>query len=203
MPIPEIQKGEKTDEFLSRCIKSISGEYPREAAYAICQEKVKNRTMSKETEEVFVLTPKKAENRNSYIKRCSSHQKMKGQYPSMKTRLGECMHAYNSYYKYWSRLEEFGSEDHPDVKFEGCMSKHKASGKDYKEAYSMCMSELIVEPVAMEEMGTNIGDCIAKRMKEDSSLTQEEARARCAASVVVQPSGGTNPAVVGTGTVTI
>ena len=85
----------------------------------------------------------------------------------------------------------------PDVKFEGCMSKHKASGKDYKEAYSMCMSELIVEPVAMEEMDTNIGDCIAKRMKEDSSLTQEEARKRCAASVVVQPSGGSNPAVVG------
>jgi hypothetical protein len=126
---------------------------------------------------------------------------MKGQYPSMKTRLGECMHAYNSYYKYWSRLEEFGSEEHPDVKFEGCMSKHKASGKDYKEAYSMCMSELIVEPVAMEEMDTAIGDCIAKRMREDSSLTQEEARARCAASVVVQPSGGTNPAVVGAVTV--
>ena len=122
---------------------------------------------------------------------------MKEQYPSMKTRLGECMHAYNSYYKYWARLDEFGSEEHPDVKFEGCMSNYKAQGKDYKEAYTMCMSELIVEPVAMENMDTNIGDCIAKRMREDSSLTQEEARKRCAASVVVQPSGGSNPQVVG------
>jgi len=198
MPIPTPNKGEKTDDFLSRCKKSISNEYPSEQAMAICYEKVKNRTMSEETEEVFVLTPKKAENRNSYIKRCSSHQKMKTQYPSMKERLNNCMHSYNSYYKYWARLEEFGSEDHPDVKFEGCMSKYKASGKDYKEAYTMCMSELIVEPVAMENMGTNIGDCIAKRMKDDSSLTQDEARKRCAASVVVQPSGGSNPQVVGT-----
>jgi hypothetical protein len=58
------------------------------------------------------------------------------------------------------------------------------------------MSELIVEPVAMEEMETNIGECIAKRMKEDSSLTQDEARKRCSASIVVEPSGGTNPVVV-------
>jgi hypothetical protein len=122
---------------------------------------------------------------------------MRKQFPGMKERMNECLHGFNSYYKYWSRLEEFGSEDHPDVKFEGCMSKYKASGKDYKEAYTMCMSELIVEPVAMENMDTNIGDCIAKRMREDSSLTKEEARKRCAASVVVQPTGGSNPVVVG------
>jgi len=115
----------------------------------------------------------------------------------MKERLGSCMNSFNAYYKYWARLEEFGSEDHPDVKFEGCMSKYKASGKDYKESYSMCMSELIVEPVAMENMETAIGDCIKKRMDADSSLTQDEARKRCSASIVVQPSGGSNPAVVG------
>ena len=194
MPIPTPDKGEKTDEFIPRCMKAISGEYGREQAYAICQEKVKNRSMS---EDMFVLKPKKAENRGAYISRCSSNSKMKEQYPNMKERLGSCMNSFNAYYKYWARLEEFGSEDHPDVKFEGCMSKYKASGKDYKEAYSMCMGELIVEPVAMENMDTNIGDCIAKRMKEDSSLTQEEARKRCSASVVVQPSGGSNPAVVG------
>jgi hypothetical protein len=50
----------------------------------------------------------------------------------------------------------------------------------------------------MEEMETNIGECIAKRMKENSSLTQDEARKRCSASVVVEPSGGSNPQVVGT-----
>lgn len=197
MPIPSPEKGEKTDDFLPRCIKAIANEYPSEQAYAICQKKIENRKMSKETEEVFVLTPKKAENRGSYISRCSAHSKMKQQYPNMKERLGSCMNAFNAYYKYWSRLEEFGSEDHPDVKFEGCMSNYKAAGKDYKEAYSLCMGELIVEPVAMEEMGTNIGDCVAKRLKEDPSLTREEARKRCAASVVVQPSGGSNPAVVG------
>jgi len=197
MPIPSPEKGEKTDDFLSRCIKSIADEYPTDQAYAICQKKIENRKMSKETEEIFVLSPRKSEKRGDYISRCSSHAKMKSQHPSMKERLNTCMHAYNSYYKYWSRLEEFGSEDHPDVKFEGCMSNYKAAGKDYKEAYSLCMSELIVEPVAMENMDTNIGDCVAKRIKEDPSLTREEARKRCAASVVVQPSGGSNPAVVG------
>jgi len=202
MPIPTKNPDEKTDEFISRCMKSISDEYAHEQAYAICQNQLSKQEMSKDTEEVFVLAPKKSENRNSYIKRCSSHQKMKGQYPSMKTRLGECMHAYNSYYKYWSRLEEFGSEDHPDVKFEGCMSEHKASGKDYKEAYSMCMSELIVEPVAMENMESNIEACAKKRMDEEG-ISHEQAIKECSASVVVQPSGGTNPAVVGTGTVTI
>jgi hypothetical protein len=200
MPIPEIQKGEKTDEFLSRCIKSISDEYPRDAAYAICKQKVDNRSMSKETEEVFVLTPKKAENRGSYISRCSAHSKMKEQYPNMKERLGSCMNSFNAYYKYWSRLEEFGSEEHPDVKFEGCMSKQKASGKDYKEAYSMCMSELIVEPVAMEEMESNIEACAKKRM-ESEGISHEQAIKECSASVVVQPSGGTNPAVVGAVTI--
>jgi hypothetical protein len=194
MPIPSPEKNERTDEFLPRCMKAISGEYGREQAYAICREKVKNRNMS---EEVFVLTPKKAENRGSYLSRCQAHSKMKEQYPNMKERMGSCLNSFNAYYKYWSRLEEFGSEDHPDVKFEGCMSKQKASGKDYKEAYSLCMSELIVEPVAMENMDTAIGDCIKKRMDEDSSLTHEEARKRCAASVVVQPSGGSNPVVVG------
>lgn len=197
MPIPSPEKSEKTDEFLSRCIKAIADEYTREQAYAICKQKVDKRSMSKETEEVFVLTPKKAENRGSYLSRCQAHSKMKEQYPNMKERMGSCLNSFNAYYKYWSRLEEFGSEEHPDVKFEGCMSKHKASGKDYKEAYSTCMAELLIEPVAMEEMDTAIGDCIAKRMKEDSSLTREEARARCAASVVVQPSGGSNPQVVG------
>lgn len=151
--------------------------------------------MLKETDEVFILTPKKAENRGSYISRCSSNQKMKQQYPSMKERLNNCMNAFNSYYKYWARLEEFGSEEHPDVKFEGCMSKYKASGKDYKESYSMCMSELIVEPVAMENMESNIEVCAQKRMKEEG-IGHEQAIKECSASVVVEPSGGTNPVVV-------
>jgi hypothetical protein len=197
MPIPTPDKGERTDEYLSRCYKSIANEYTREQALAICQNQLSKEEMSKETEEVFVLTPKKSEGRGAYLSRCQSHQKMKSQYPSLKERSVFCLSSFNAYYKYWSRLEEFGSEEHPDVKFEGCMSNYKAQGKDYKEAYSMCMSELIVEPVAMENMETAIGDCIKKRMDADSSLTQDEARKRCSASIVVQPSGGSNPAVVG------
>ena len=193
MPIPTPDKGEKTDEFIPRCMKAISGEYGREQAYAICQEKVKNRSMS---EDMFVLKPKKAENRGAYISRCSSNSKMKEQYPNMKERLGSCMNSFNAYYKYWARLEEFGSEDHPDVKFEGCMSNYKAMGKDYKEAYSMCMAELIVEPVAMEDMESNIESCAKKRM-EEQGISHEQAIKECSASVVVQPSGGTNPVVVG------
>jgi hypothetical protein len=197
MPIPKREKDEQTDVFLSRCIKQMSNEYPREQAYMICKEQLSKQKMET-SEEIFVLSPKKSENRGKYLQRCSSHSKMREQFPSMKDRRGACLNAFNSYYKYWSRLEEFGSEEHPDVKFEGCMSQQKASGKDYKEAYSLCMGELIVEPVSMEDMGTNIGDCISKRMKEDSSLTKEEAKKRCSASVVVQPSGGSNPSVVGT-----
>jgi hypothetical protein len=193
MPIPTPEKGEKTDEFLSRCIKKLSNEYTREQAYAICQKKIENRTMS---EEIFVLRPKKSESRGTYLTRCSQHPKMKGQFPGMKDRMNECLHGFNSYYKYWSRLEEFGSEDHPDVKFEGCMSKYKASGKDYKEAYTMCMSELIVEPVAMENMESNIEACAQKRMRNEG-ISHEQAIKECSASVVVEPSGGSNPQVIG------
>jgi hypothetical protein len=42
MPIPSPEKGEKTDDFLPRCKKAISGEYPSEQALAICYEKIKN-----------------------------------------------------------------------------------------------------------------------------------------------------------------
>lgn len=192
MPIPKPSSGEPTDKFLSRCMKAISGEYAHEQAYAICKNQLSKQQMKK-TEEVFVLTPKKAENRGTYLSRCSAHPKMREQYPSMKERMSQCLHSFNSYYKYWSRLEEFG-EDSKEAKFEGCMSGYKAQGKDYKDAYTMCMQDLIVEPVAMENMESNIEACAKKRM-EAEGITHEQAIKECSASVVVQPSGGTNPSV--------
>jgi hypothetical protein len=148
-----------------------------------------------ETEEVFVLKPAKNENRGRYLERCSRNNRMRLQHPNMRERLNACLHGFNSFYKYWNKLEDFGSEEHPDVKFEGCMSKYKASGKDYKESYSMCMSELIIEPVVMENMESNIEACAQKRMK-DEGIGHEQAIKECSASVVVEPSGGTNPVVI-------
>jgi len=36
MPIPNRKAGEDRDEFISRCIKQISNEYPKSQASAIC-----------------------------------------------------------------------------------------------------------------------------------------------------------------------
>jgi len=157
---------------------------------------LKKNSMSKIKEDGFVLKPNKSENRGKYLSRCSSNSKMKEQFPNMKERLGSCLNAFNAYYRYWSKLEEFSTDELP---MEMCMADNRARGMDYKKSYAMCMKkqedgELLVEPVMFED--TNIGDCIKKRMIDDSSLTEEEARKRCSASVVVEPQGGTNPQVV-------
>lgn len=39
MPIPEKKSGEKEDDYIGRCVKEISGEYPQEQALAICYSK--------------------------------------------------------------------------------------------------------------------------------------------------------------------
>lgn len=94
-------------------------------------------------EEIFVLTPKKAENRGTYLSRCSSHKKMKSQFPNMKERLGTCLNAFNTYYKYWSRMEDF-----TDASVLGdCITEERAKGLDYKEAYARCASKVVVKPV--------------------------------------------------------
>ena len=148
MPIPSPEKGEKTDDFLPRCIKAIANEYPTEQAYAICQKKIENKAMSKEKpeEEIFVLSPRKSENRGSYISRCSAHSKMKSQFPGMKERMNNCLNAFNSYYKYWSRLEDFGEADTEGTVLGDCIAKQKATGLDYKEAYARCASKVVVAP---------------------------------------------------------
>lgn len=145
MPIPKKEKGEQTDVFLSRCIKQISDEYPREQAYAICQGQLSKEEMKK-TEDIFVLAPKKSENRGKYLSRCSAHSKMRQQFPNMKERMGQCLNAFNSYYKYWSKLEEFGEKDTEGTVLGDCIAREKAKGFDYREAYQHCASKVVVQP---------------------------------------------------------
>lgn len=196
MPIPKPNPSENYDVYMSRCISKIVDEYDHDQATAICNSQWANKEMTKMKEESFVLKPNKNENRGKYLSRCSSNSKIKEQFPNMKERLGACLNAFNAYYRYWSKLDEFAVYELPT---ESCMAENRARGFDYKKSYALCMKkqedgELLVEPVEFEE--TNIGDCIKKRMDNDSSLTEDEARKRCSASVVNQPVGGTNPQVV-------
>lgn len=166
MPIPKPSQDENYEIFLSRCIKAIYDEYGHEQATAICSSQWANRNMKKQ-EEIFVLTPKKNENRGSYLSRCSAHTKMRSQFPNMKERMGTCLNAFNAYYKYWSKLEEFTE----GTAIGDCIAKEKAKGFDYREAYQHCASKvvvtpgpivlsnednLIVEPVAMEETPVSV-----------------------------------------------
>lgn len=194
VPVPS--STETNDAFIARCLESQDTSTPggQALAYSVCKKAWSNKKFMIEEKEVFVLKPKKSEGRGEYLSRCSSHSKMRQQYPNMKTRMAECLHGFNSFYKYWAKLEDFGSEDSPEMKFEGCMSSQKASGKDYKEAYQYCMNDLIVEPVAMENMESNIEACIKKRM-DSEGISHDQARKECSASVVVAPSGGGNPSV--------
>ena len=123
-----------------------------------------NKIMEVVEEEVFVLTPKKTENRGKYLQRCSSNSKMKEQFKDMKERMGQCLNAFNAYYKYWSKLESFGAKDVEGTILGDCITKKRAQGLDYKSAYARCATkvvapsgpivlsedELIIEPVAME-----------------------------------------------------
>jgi hypothetical protein len=146
MPIPNPKPEETADIYIGRCIKTIYDEYGHERATAICKSKWENKNMKKqEKEELFVLTPRKTENRGSYLSRCSAHTKMKEQFPNMRERMGSCLNSFNSYYKYWSRLDEF-AEVPEDTTLGVCIAKEKAKGFDYKEAYAHCASKVVVAP---------------------------------------------------------
>jgi hypothetical protein len=156
MPIPQRKKDEDRDEFVSRCIKSIIDEYGQEQAAAICYTQAEEKmsvSVYKEAEEIFVLKPKKSENRGHYLQRCSSNRKMKEQFKDMKERMGQCLNAFNSYYKYWAKIEEFGEKDTKGTILGDCIAKKKAQGLDYKEAYARCASKVVVTsgPISLGE----------------------------------------------------
>ena len=167
MPIPKRESGEDKDKYVSRCISSIIDEYGQEQAAAICYTKAEEK-MSKsednEVSEVFVLKPKKNENRGIYLSRCLSNSRMKSQIPNRVERGNFCLNSFNSYYKYWAKLEDFA--DVPEDSALGeCIAYERAKGDvDYKTAYARCATrsvspnapivlsdEIIIEPVAFKE----------------------------------------------------
>ena len=76
---------------------------------------------------------------------------------NLKERMSFCLNCFNEYYKYWSRLEEFGEKDTEGTALGDCIAKEKAKGFNYKEAYAHCASRVVVKPqggtnpVVMEE----------------------------------------------------
>jgi hypothetical protein len=162
MPIPKPNEGEDESQFVSRCISKIIGEYDQTQAAAICYNSYRKKEEMAKKESIFILQPKKTENRGKYLSRCSSHPKMREQYSNLKERLGFCLNCFNEYYKYWNRLDFAGVPE--DSALGLCIAEEKSKGFDYKEAYSRCASkvvaqpgpvvmgdELIIEPVAFAE----------------------------------------------------
>lgn len=151
MPIPQPNSSETESEFISRCISKITDEYDQTQAAAICYNTYRKKEEMSKKEDIFVLQPRKAENRGQYLSRCSNNTKMKKQYPVMKKRLGFCLNAFNEYYKYWSKLE---FEKVPEDTALGlCIAEQKSKGFDYKEAYARCASKVVVPnaPIVMNE----------------------------------------------------
>ena len=156
MPFPSRRKDEDKDKFVSRCISEIIDEYGQEQASAICYTKSEEKmsvSVSNEVEEVFVLKPKKSENRGRYLSRCSAHPKMKEQTKDLKERMGQCLNAFNSYYKYWAKLEEFGEKDTKGTVLGDCIAGKKAQGLYYTEAYDRCATKVVVPnaPIYLNE----------------------------------------------------
>lgn len=151
MPIPQPNSSETESEFVSRCISKISDEYDQTQAAAICYNTYRKKEEMSKKEDIFVLQPRKAENRGQYLTRCSNNSKMKKQYPMMKKRLGFCLNSFNEYYKYWSKLE---FENVPEDSALGlCIAEKKSKGFDYKEAYARCASKVVVPnaPIVMND----------------------------------------------------
>ena len=158
MPIPSREKNEDKDMFVSRCIKSIIDEYGQEQASAICYKASEEKMSKMEDKEVFVLSPRKSENRGMYLQRCAAHPKMKEQYGDRKERAIFCLTSFNEYYKWWVKMEEFGEEDTKGTALGACITKKKAQGIDYKQAYRECASKVVVTsgPIVLSEDNDNL-----------------------------------------------
>lgn len=152
MPEPK-RKGESTEDFISRCMSETKGEYPDQAQrYAVCKSYAEKFEKDMKQEELFILQPRKSENRGVYLTRCSNNSRMRKQFKNLKERMGFCLNTFNEYYSYWSKLEEFG--DIPvDSALGECITKEKAKGFDYKTAYRHCSSKVVTKsgPINLEE----------------------------------------------------
>lgn len=158
MPVPSREKNEDKDLFVSRCISSIIDEYGQEQAAAICYKAADEKMSKMEDKEVFVLSPRKSENRGKYLQRCAAHPKMKEQFADRKERAVFCLTSFNEYYKWWVKMEDFGEEDTKDTVLGDCIAKKKSQGLDYKEAYARCASKVVVPsgPIVLSEDEDNL-----------------------------------------------
>ena len=147
MPIPKLNEGEDEKSFISRCVSAISDEYDQEQAVAICYSQLKEKMSKMKQEELFVLQPRKAENRGTYLTRCSKHNKMRTQYPNLKERMGFCLSSFNEYYKYWAKMSEDMAEVPKDTTLGDCIAREKAKGFNYKEAYAHCATKVGTPPL--------------------------------------------------------
>lgn len=134
---------EDRDTFIQRCMRETYDEFPDNSQrYAVCVSYADKKTEMKK--DVYVLVPKKKENRGQYLKRCSQHPKMKEQFVGMKERLGYCLTSFNEYYKYWSKIADDFAEVPADTNLGACITKKKSQGIDYKNAYAQCASKVVV-----------------------------------------------------------
>ena len=144
MPIPQPETGEDENVFVTRCISKIADEYDQEQAAAICYNTYRKKEEMSKKDKIFVLQPRKTENRGSYLSRCSNHPKIRGEYKSIKERLGFCLNSFNEYYRYWNKLDF--AEVPEDSALGLCIAEQKSKGFDYKEAYARCDSKVVVQP---------------------------------------------------------
>jgi hypothetical protein len=153
MPIKPTSS-ETEQEFISRCMSEEKSSFPDVSQrYAVCQSKWDNSMKTKDFEtEIFVLKPAKNENRGKYLERCSKNNRMRLQYPNMRERLNSCLHGFNSFYKYWNKLENFAGVPEDSALGE-CIAREKAKGADYRTAYASCSTKVVSPsgPVVLSE----------------------------------------------------
>jgi hypothetical protein len=145
--MPTNRKQDETEQdFISRCMSETKDEFPDNSQrYAVCKSYADKSTEKMKKDDLFVLVPKKSENRGKYLARCSSHSQIKTQFRPLKERLAYCLTSFNEYYKYWAKIEDF-AEVPKDTALGDCITREKAKGYDYKEAYAHCASKVVVQP---------------------------------------------------------
>lgn len=163
---------ETEQEFISRCMSEEKESFPDTSQrYAVCKSKWDNSMKTQDFEtEIFVLKPSKNENRGKYLERCSKNNRMRLQYPNMRERLNSCLHGFNSFYKYWNKLEEFAGIP-SDSALGECIAREKAKGADYRTAYASCSTKVVNQPTG----GTNpsVAPASSVSLSEDDNLIEE------------------------------
>lgn len=148
------KSGEDRDKFIQRCMREIYDEFPDNAQrYAVCNSYADKTTQSMKKEDLFILVPRKSENRGQFLIRCSRNSKIKSQLGDLKERMVFCLTSFNEYYKYWNKIKEDFAQVPSDTALGDCIAKKKSQGLDYKEAYARCASKVVVPnaPVVMKD----------------------------------------------------